>query len=341
MMDYFNTIQFDYLWVLWFLLSIPVLTVFYIFKHNSVTDEVILPTPFMQAARPKVSYKTILKHVFFGIRMIVLALLILIMARPQSTLSWKNVTKEGIDIIITLDISSSMLSKDFSPNRIEAAKQVASKFIDSRPEDKIGLVIFSGSALTESPLTTAHSVIKNLFNDIRIDKPSQRPLDDMTAIGDGLATAVNRLNGDNNKSKVVILLTDGVNNAGSVAPLTAADIAKVYGVRVYTIGVGTKGTAMGPGQIIGDQYQYVPQPVEIDENLLQQIAEKTGGKYFRATDNESLQKIYSEIDKMEKSKIEVKNFTERPEEFLPLAVIAGFLLLLELVFRNTLLRSIP
>ncbi len=340
-MNYFNNIQFANLWVFWFLLIIPVLIAFYIWKHNWISSKVLMPSPFNSTTAPSVSYKTILHHIFFGVRMIVIALLIVIIARPQSTISWKNVTKEGIDIVIALDISSSMLSKDFTPNRIEAAKKVAEKFIDSRPEDKIGLVIFSREALTESPLTTAHSVIKNLFDDIRIDRPSLRPLDDGTAIGDGLATAVNRLNGDNNKSKVVILLTDGVNNTGSVAPQTAAEIAKVFGIRVYTIGVGTMGKAYGPSNVIGDQFTYDYQPVEIDEKLLNTIATTTRGKYFRATDNESLQKIYGEIDKMEKSKFEVKSFTERPEEFLPLAELAAFLLLLDLVFRNTLLRTIP
>jgi Ca-activated chloride channel family protein len=341
MMTYFNNIQFAYPWVFWFLLVIPVLVAFYIWKYKSLSSEVVMPSPWSGQKIPFTSYKIVLHHVFFGTRMIVLGLLIAILARPQSTVSWKNVTKEGIDIMITLDISSSMLSKDFTPSRVEAAKKVAEKFIDSRPEDKIGLVIFSREALTISPLTTAHSVIKNLFEDIRIDKPSLRPIDDMTAIGDGLATAVNRLNGDNNKSKVIILLTDGENNAGSVAPQTAADIAKVFGIRVYTIGVGTMGKAYGPVEAIGDQYVYDYVPVDIDEKLLSQIASTTGGKYFRATDNESLQKIYGEIDKMEKSKIEVKNFSERPEEFLPWAELAGLLLLIELIFRNTLLRTIP
>jgi|SRR6185312_3264646 len=340
-MNYFNSIQFAYPWVLWFLLVIPVLIGFYIWKRTSLSSEVILPSPFTLQNAPRTSYKTVLHHVFLGVRMIVIALLIAVIARPQSSISWKNVTKEGIDIVIALDISSSMLSHDFSPSRVGAAKKVAASFIDSRPDDKIGLVIFSREALTESPLTTDHAVIKNLFNDIRIDRPSMRPIDDGTAIGDGLAMAVNRLNGDNNKSKVVILLTDGVNNTGSIAPLTAAEIAKVFGVRVYTVGVGTMGKAYGPAGIIGDQYTYDYVPVEIDENLLSQIANTTGGKYFRATDNESLKKIYSEIDRMEKSKFQVMSFTERPEEFLPLAEIAALLLLLELIFRNTLLRTIP
>lgn len=340
-MSYFNSIQFAYPWVLWFLLVIPVLVGFYIWKRTALSSEVVLPSPFTLQNAPATSYKTVLHHVFFGVRMIVIALLIAVIARPQSSVSWKNVTKEGIDIVIALDISSSMLSHDFSPSRVGAAKKVAASFIDSRPDDKIGLVIFSREALTESPLTTDHAVIKNLFSDIRIDRPSMRPIDDGTAIGDGLAMAVNRLNGDNNKSKVVILLTDGVNNTGSIAPLTAAEIAKVFGVRVYTIGVGTVGKAYGPAGIIGDQYTYDYVPVEIDENLLNQIASTTGGKYFRATDNESLKKIYSEIDRMEKSKFQVMSFTERPEEFLPLAEIAALLLLLELIFRNTLLRTIP
>lgn len=340
-MNNVTQIVFAYPWVFWLLLAIPGLIIYYVIKHNSLTAEVIMPSPFTRRNLPSTPYKTILTHIFFGLRMVVIALLIIILARPQSTVSWKNITKEGIDIVIALDISSSMLSQDFSPNRVEAAKKVALKFIDSRPEDKIGLVIFSREALTECPLTSAHSVIKDLFDDIRIDKPSLRPIEDGTAIGDGLATAVNRLNGDNNKSKVVILLTDGVNNSGSVAPSTAAEIAKVFGVRVYTIGVGTMGTAKGPVPSYGDVYTYDYQPVEIDEALLRQIANTTGGKYFRATDNESLQKIYGEIDKMEKSKFEVKNFTDRPEEFLPFAVIAAILLLLELIFKNTLLRTVP
>lgn len=340
-MNYFSTIEFAYPWVFWFLLIIPVLVAFYVWKHSSLSSKVVMPSPFTLQNQPRASYKTILHHVFFGLRMVVIALLIAVIARPQSSVSWKNITREGIDIVIAIDISSSMLSHDFSPNRVGAAKKVAADFIDSRPNDKIGLVIFSREALTESPLTTDHSEIKNLFNEIRIDKPSMRPIDDGTAIGDGLAMAVNRLNGDNNKSKVVILLTDGVNNTGSIAPLTAAEIAKVFGVRVYTIGVGTMGKAYGPSGIIGDQYTYDYEPVEIDENLLSQIANTTGGKYFRATDNESLKKIYSEIDRMEKSKFQVTSFTERPEEFLPLAELAALLLLLELIFKNTLLRTIP
>jgi len=236
------------------------------------------------------------------------------------------------------DISGSMLSTDFHPNRIGAAKKVDSSFINDRPDDKIGLVVFSGQAFTQCPLTTDHAVIKNLLAQIHTGM-----IEDGTAIGDGLATAVNRLKDDNaTKSKVIILLTDGVNNMGSVAPLTAAEIAKVFNIRVYTIGVGTIGKAMTPDAIMPNgQYHYSLQDVEIDEPLLRQIAGMTGGKYFRATDNESLKKIYGEIDKMEKSRITEKDYTDRAEEYLPFAVIASILLLLELLLKNSVLRTVP
>jgi Ca-activated chloride channel family protein len=268
--------------------------------------------------------------------MLLIATLIVILARPQSTLSWKNITSEGIDIVIALDISGSMLSKDFSPNRIEAAKRVASEFIDHRPQDKIGLVVFSSQAFTQCPLTVDHFQIKNLFEQVHTGM-----IEDGTAIGDGLATAVNRLKDDSVKSKVVILLTDGVNNRQTVSPETAAEIAKIFGVRVYTIGVGTNGKAESPvGITPGGQMQYAMMDVEIDETLLKEIAAETGGKYFRATDNESMKNIYAEIDKMEKSKIQEKHYSDRTEEFLPLAVFAALLLVIELVLKNTLLRTI-
>jgi len=338
MMDFFNSIQFVHPGLLWLLVIIPLLVTYYVFRHNYTTADVILPSPFMEGQLPKPTYKLYLRHFLFGARMLVVGLLIIILAKPQSSMSYKNITSEGIDIIITQDISGSMLSKDFNPSRIGAAKRVDSAFIDDRPDDKIGLVIFSGQAFTQCPLTTDHAVIKNLLGQIHTGM-----LEDGTAIGDGLATAVSRLKDDNStKSKVIILLTDGVNNMGSVAPLTAAGIAKAFGVRVYTIGVGTMGKAMTPVAVMPNgQYQYALMDVEIDEGLLRQIADMTGGKYFRATDNESLKKIYTEIDKMEKSKITEKDYTDRAEEFLPFAVVASILLLLEILFRNTLLRTIP
>jgi Ca-activated chloride channel family protein len=317
---------------------IPLLVTFYIFKHNDSVADVTIPLPWRPGNIPKTnSYKNYLRHLLFVLRMLVVGLLIVIIARPQSTTSYKNITSEGIDIIIALDISGSMLSKDFSPNRIEAAKKVATSFIDSRPTDKIGLVIFSSQAFTQCPLTTDHAVIKNLFSQVHTGM-----IADGTAIGEGLATAVARIKDDNAKSKVVILLTDGVNNTGSVPPLTAAEIAKVFGVRVYTIGVGTTGKAMSPvAQLPDGTLQYALTDVEIDEALLKQIANETGGQYFRATDNESLNKIYKAIDKMEKSKIEERDYTDRAEEFLPFAIAAALLLALEILLKNTILKTVP
>ncbi|HTB07881.1 MAG TPA: VWA domain-containing protein [Bacteroidia bacterium] len=324
--------------LLWLLLVIPLLVTFYVFRHNDSVADILLPSPWNpEVFTPKPSYKQYLRHVVFGFRMLVIGLLIVIIARPQSTMSWKNITSEGIDIVIALDISGSMLSKDFNPSRIEAAKSIASKFIDNRPADKIGLVIFSSEAFTQCPLTTEHAIIKNLFQQVHTGM-----IADGTAIGDGLATAVARIKDDAVKSKVIILLTDGVNNTGSVAPLTAAEIAKVFNIRVYTIGIGTKGKAMTPDGIMPDgTYHYSLQDVQIDEDLLGQIAQMTGGKYFRATDNESMKKIYAEIDKMEKSRIEERDYTDREEKFLPFAIAACLLLACELLLRNTILKTVP
>jgi len=337
-LNFINNITFAHPGLLWLLTIIPLLVTFYVFRNNYTVADISIPLPWGTGAMPKIrTYKNYLRHSLFGLRMLVVALLIVIIARPQSSTSWKNVTSEGIDIIIALDISGSMLSKDFSPNRVEAAKSIASNFIDSRPADKIGLVIFSGQAFTQCPLTTDHAVIKNLFAQVHTGM-----IADGTAIGDGLATAVNRIKDDKVKSKVVILLTDGVNNMGSVAPLTAAEIAKVFGIRVYTIGIGTKGKALTPVSMMPDgTYQYALQDVEIDEALLQQIANGTGGKYFRATDNESLAKIYKEIDKMEKSKIEERDYTDRSEEFMPFAIAAALILALEILLKNTIFKTVP
>ena len=339
-MNFIDNITFAHPGLLWLLTVIPLLVTFYVFRNNYAVADISIPLPWGTGTVPKIrTYKNYLRHALFGLRMLVVALLIVIIARPQSSTSWKNITSEGIDIIIALDISGSMLSKDFSPNRVEAAKSIAGNFIDSRPADKIGLVIFSGQAFTQCPLTTDHAAIKNLFSKVKTGM-----IEDGTAIGDGLATAVSRIKDDKDaiKSKVVILLTDGVNNMGSVPPLTAAEIAKTFGVRVYTIGIGTKGKALTPVAMMPDgNYQYALQDVEIDEALLKQIAEGTGGKYFRATDNESLAKIYKEIDKMEKSKIEEKDYTDRSEEFMPFAIAAALLLALEILLKNTIFKTVP
>ncbi|OAV76166.1 hypothetical protein Barb7_00186 [Bacteroidales bacterium Barb7] len=281
------------------------------------------------------SRKVWLRHVPFALRTASVALLIVVLARPQSTDNWQNSSTEGIDIMLAIDISGSMLAEDLKPNRLEAAKDVAASFINGRGNDNIGLVVFSGESFTQCPLTTDHTVLLNLFKDIQSGM-----IQDGTAIGLGLANAISRIKDSQAKSKVIILLTDGSNNMGEIAPVTAADIARTFGVRVYTIGVGTQGVAPYPYRTaFGIQYQNVP--VEIDEATLKQIASVTGGQYFRATDNASLKAIYSEIDQMEKTKISVQQFSKKQEEYKSWAILVFALLLLEILLRNTLLRNIP
>jgi Ca-activated chloride channel family protein len=267
--------------------------------------------------------------------MMAIALTVIVLARPQSTNSWQNSSTEGIDIMMAIDVSTSMLAMDLKPNRLEAAKDVAASFINGRPNDNIGLVVFSGESFTQCPLTTDHTVLLNLFKDIQCGM-----IQDGTAIGLGLANAVSRIKDSQAKSKVIILLTDGVNNMGEIAPVTAADIAQTFGIRVYTIGVGTKGEAMYPYQTaFGISYQKIP--VEIDEPALKQISSTTGGQYFRATDNASLKEIYTEIDNMEKTKISVQEYSKKQEEYKNWALLILALLLLDMLLRNTLLRNIP
>lgn len=281
------------------------------------------------------SWKVYLRHLPFVFRIVAVALLIVVLARPQSTNSWQNSSTEGIDIMLAMDISTSMLAEDLKPNRLEASKDVASSFINGRQNDNIGLVVFAAESFTQCPLTIDHTVLLNLFKDVQ-----PGVIQDGTAIGLGLANAVSRIKDSQAKSKVIILLTDGVNNTGEIAPVTAAEIAKTFGVRVYTIGVGTQGEAPYPIPTAFDvQYQNIP--VEIDEAVLKQIAATTGGQYFRATDNASLKEIYSEIDKMEKTKISVQEFSKKQEEYKNWAILIFVLLLLELFLRNTVLKSIP
>ena len=281
------------------------------------------------------SWKVWLRHVPFILRMAAVAVLVVILARPQSTNSWQNSSTEGIDIVLAMDISTSMMAQDLKPNRLEASKDVASAFINGRPNDNIGLVVFAAESFTQCPLTTDHTVLLNLFKDVQ-----PGIIQDGTAIGLGLANAVSRIKDSQAKSKVIILLTDGVNNQGEIAPVTAAEIAKTFGVRVYTIGVGTQGKAPYPFQTaFGVQYMDVD--VEIDEPTLKQIAATTGGQYFRATDNASLKEIYSEIDKMEKTKISVQEYSKKQEEYKNWAILLFSLLLVEILLRNTLLRNIP
>jgi len=281
------------------------------------------------------TFRHILRHMIFAIRLLVIALVIVVLARPQSTNRWQNVSTEGIDIMIALDISSSMLAQDLRPNRLEASKNVAIEFVSGRETDRMGLVVYSGESFTQCPLTSDHAVLINLFKDIQSGM-----IEDGTAIGMGLANAVNRLKDSKAQSKVIILLTDGVNNRGAIAPLTAAEIAKTFGIRVYTIGVGTRGMAPVPVQTpFGTQYQNAK--VEIDEETLQEIAIATDGRYFRATDNEKLREIYLEIDAMEKSKIDVKEYSKQEEEYMRFGLLATILLLIEILFRYLFFRKIP
>jgi Ca-activated chloride channel family protein len=283
----------------------------------------------------RITFRHVLRHIIFGIRVLVIALVVIVLARPQSTNRWQNVTTEGIDIMIALDISSSMLAQDLRPNRLEASKDVAIEFISGRETDRMGLVVYSGESFTQCPLTSDHAVLINLFKGIESGM-----IEDGTAIGMGLANAVNRLKDSKAKSKVIILLTDGVNNRGAIAPLTAAEIAKTFGIRVYTIGVGTMGMAPAPVQTpFGTRLQNVK--VEIDEQTLQKIAAATDGRYFRATNNDKLRGIYREIDQLEKSKIDVKEYSKKEEEYMRFGVLATGLFLVEILIRYLFFRNIP
>jgi Ca-activated chloride channel family protein len=330
-MGLFKGIEFANPVVLWLLILVPLTIAWYIWRNNRLQGALRMSTV-TGFLKVKSKY-TYLRHYGIVLRSLALIALIIALARPQSALSWQNSTTEGIDIIISMDISGSMLSEDLKPNRLEAGKEIAMDFIKDRPEDRIGLVVFSGESFTQCPLTIDHDVLINLFKDVK-----NGMIADGTAIGMGLATAVNRLKDSEAKSKVIILLTDGSNTTGSIPPITAAEIAKQMNVRVYTVGVGTKGFAPMPVQTpFGIQYQRVP--VTIDEPTLTKIAKLTGGQYFRATNNEKLKAIYQQIDKLEKAKIAVTQYRKKTERFLPFALIALSLLLLEFALRNTLFRG--
>jgi Ca-activated chloride channel family protein len=281
------------------------------------------------------TYKIYLRHFPFGLRLLAFTFLVIALARPQTTDNWNKTTTEGIDILMSLDISSSMLAQDLNPNRLEAAKDVAASFINGRPTDNIGLVVFSGESFTQCPLTTDHAVLLNLLKDVRCGM-----IEDGTAIGHGLATSVIRLKDSDAKSKVVILLTDGTNNRGEIAPVTAAEIAKTYGIRVYTVAVGTMGEAPVPVPTPTGTH-IIMQKVEIDEKTLTQIAQITGGLYFRATNTKALKEIYQEIDQMEKTKMSVQEYSKKQEEYAYFAMIGLLCFLLELLLKYTILKNIP
>lgn len=316
------------------LLVILPMAAWYIFRQKRNTASIQVSSTASVFRAPK-TIRHYLRHLIFVCQVIAIAFFVVVLARPQSSSNWENVTTEGIDIIISLDISSSMLARDFSPDRLEAAKNVAMEFISGREYDRMGFVVFAGEAFTQCPLTTDRAVLLNLFKDIQSGL-----IEDGTAIGNGLATAVSRLKDSEAVSRVVILLTDGENNRGEVAPMTAAEIAKTFGIRVYTVGVGTVGTAPYPVQTpFGIELRDME--VKIDEDLLTQIASITGGQYFRATSNKKLEEIYREIDKLEKSKIDVQQYSRKSEEFLPFALLGALFLIAALFLRTTIFRSIP
>ena len=286
------------------------------------------------------SWKVALMPLQLLLRIATFVLIVFVLARPQTSNSWKDRTIEGIDIMLAMDVSTSMLAEDLSPNRIEAAKKVAAEFIADRPNDNIGLTIFAGESFTQCPMTIDHASLLNLLHGVRADIAARGLIQDGTAIGMGLANAVARLKDSKAKSKVVILLTDGSNNRGDISPMTAAEIAKSLGIRVYTIGAGTNGTARYP-MPVGNGVQYVNLPVEIDTKTLNDISNATDGKFFRATNTRELQQIYKEIDQLEKTKLNVKQYSKKYEAFQPFALAAILTLLLELLLRVTIFRRIP
>lgn len=320
--------------MLYLLLILPVAIIWYWFKDGDTRPRFQISSyeAFRLAGK---SFKNYFRHIQFVLKAAAFALLIIALARPQSTSTRENVNIEGIDIMLAMDISGSMLAEDFKPNRLDASKEVAKDFILGRPSDRIGLVVFSGESFTQCPLTTDHAVLVNLLGEIKSGM-----IEDGTAIGDGLATAVSRLKDSEAISKVIILLTDGENNRGFIDPVSAAEIAKTFNLRVYTIGVGTIGTAPYPIQTpFGMQYQQIE--VRIDEPLLKDIAAMTNGKYFRATNTAKLKEIYQEIDQLEKSKIDVTEYRKKSEEYLPFALWALVLVVLDFVLGIAVFRKFP
>ena len=326
----------EYLFLL--LLLIPYL-IWYVMYRKKTEPTIRMSDTFAFRYAPK-SWKVRLMPLSLLLRMLAFVMIVLVLARPQTQNSWKNKSVEGIDIMLAMDVSTSMLAEDLKPNRIEAAKQVASEFIAGRPNDNIGLSIFAGEAFTQCPMTTDHASLMNLLQNVRTDIAARGLIEDGTAIGMGLANAVSRLKDSKAKSKVVILLTDGSNNRGDISPMTAAEIAKSLGIRVYTIGVGTNKVAPYPMPVAGG-VQYVNIPVEIDNKMLSEIAVATEGDFYRATNTKELRKIYKEIDKLEKSKLNVKKFSKKYEAYQPFALAAVLILLLEILLRITIFRRIP
>ena len=334
MLDW-NNVTFENPQWFWLFLLLPLLALWYILKRNKQSAEVKISS--LKGFKVKQGLLPKLKPLLFVLRLLALALLITAMARPRTVdVSTKTNKTQGIDIVMAIDVSASMLAKDLEPNRLDALKNVASEFIEGRPNDRFGLVLFSGESYTKTPITSDKSIILNALDDVQFNNI----MESGTAIGMGLATSVNRLKDSKAKSKVIILLTDGVNNAGFIDPQIATDLAIEYDIKAYTIGLGTNGMALSPVALSrSGGFRYGRIQVEIDEELLKDIAKKTDGKYFRATDNSKLEQIYEEINKLEKTEIEEFKYYNYQEKFRPLAILAGLLLLIEITLRYTIFRS--
>lgn len=310
--------------------------VWYVLRFKQSLPSLKVPDTTKYVKVPK-TFRLYLMHLPFLLRIILVSLVVCILARPQSRHSWSNTDVEGIDIMLAVDVSTSMLAQDFKPNRVEALKEIAQRFIEKRPNDNMGLTMFAGEAYTQCPLTTDHTVLMNLYNSVDCNMAARGIIDDGTAIGDGIMNAILRLKESQAKSKVIILLTDGVNNSGNISPQTAAEIAKKYGIRIYTIGIGRNGMAPYPLPTGGTAML----PVEIDEETMTKISRETGGQYFRAQKNAELDAIYQDIDKMERTKFNVKQFSRRGELYQPFALAALVALLLEILLRTVVLKRLP
>lgn len=330
-----NNIEFLNKEFFWLLLLLPLALAWYVFKVKRQTAELKMSS--VQGFKVSGSFWSKFRHVLFALRLIALALLITAIARPRTVdVSTKTKTTRGIDIVMAIDVSASMLAKDLVPDRLEALKKVAADFINGRPNDRIGLVEYAGEAFTKTPITSDKNIVLRSLRDIKYNTIIQQG----TAIGMGLATAVNRLKDSKAKSKVIILLTDGVNNGGFIDPKTASELAVEYGIKTYTIGLGTNGMALSPiGIRANGTFQYGRAPVEIDEELLKEIADATGGKYFRATNNRKLAQIYAEINKLETTEVEERKYYNYEEKYRPLVLLALFLVLLEWILKHTIFRS--
>ncbi len=334
----FNNITFEHPQWFWLFLLLPVLLVWFIVKRHKQTPEVKISS--IKGFKIKQGLLPKLRPVLWVLQLLALSLLILAMTRPRTVdVTTQTSTTQGIDIMMAIDVSASMLAKDLEPNRLEALKEVAADFIDGRPNDRFGLVLFAGESFTKIPITSDKSIVKNGLRDINYEEISEI-MESGTAIGMGLATSVNRIKDSKAESKVIILLTDGVNNAGVIDPQTAMDLAIEYGIKTYTIGIGTNGMALSPVAITPNgRIRYRNVQVEIDEALLREISEKTNARYFRATDTDKLQAIYDEIDKLEKSDIEEFKYYNYDEKYRPLVLLAGLLLIIQVVLRYTIFRS--